>query len=67
MRCKPGKHESSQVKDLCERLFNKRFELDELKNEIAEKAFFAVSGFADVIGEKIGVLLECFFRLVTPR
>jgi hypothetical protein len=50
--CKTGKHGSSQVQDVCERLFNKRFELDELKEEIADKAFWVVSDFTDAVGKK---------------
>jgi hypothetical protein len=56
--CKTGRRESFQVQDVCERLFNKRFELDELKDEIAEKAFWAVSDFTDAIGDKLGDLME---------
>jgi hypothetical protein len=56
--CKTGRHESSQVKDVCERLFNKRFELDELRDEILGKAVWAVSDFTDAIGGKITDLME---------
>jgi hypothetical protein len=56
--CKTGRRESFQVKDVCERLFNKRFELDELKDEIVDKAVWAVSDFTDAIGEKLGDLME---------
>jgi hypothetical protein len=56
--CKTGRHESSQVQDVCERLFNKHFDLDELKAEIAGKAFWAVQDFTDAIGGKLGDLME---------
>jgi hypothetical protein len=56
--CKTGKHESSQVKDVCERLFNKRFELDELRGEIADKAVWAVGDFIDGIGGKLADVME---------
>jgi hypothetical protein len=56
--CKTGKHESSQVQDVCEQLFNKRFELDELKDEITETAFLAVQDFTNAVGEKLEDLME---------
>jgi hypothetical protein len=56
--CKTGRHESSQVQDVCEKLFNKHFELDELKFEIANKVFWAVQDFTDVVGEKVGDIME---------
>jgi hypothetical protein len=56
--CKTGRHESSQVKHVCQRLFNREFELDEARLEIAEKAFWAVSNFADAVEGKITDLME---------
>jgi hypothetical protein len=55
--CKTGKRESSQVQEVCERLFNKRFEFDELGNEIAEKFLDLVFGVSGWIGEKIEEVL----------
>jgi hypothetical protein len=56
--CKTGEHESSQVKDVCERLFNKRFELDELRDEITDKVWDVVDGIFDGIGNSLNNLLE---------
>jgi hypothetical protein len=55
--CKTGKHESSQVQDVCERLFKGRINPDELRDEIAGKVFGFVCAVSDWIEEKIdGVL-----------
>jgi hypothetical protein len=56
--CRTGKHESSQVKDVCEKLFNRRFELDELRDEITEKAWDIVCGILEGITDKLGDLIE---------
>jgi hypothetical protein len=56
--CKTGKHESSQVKDVCEQLFNKRFELDELKEEIADKVWGSVCDILDSLSDKLNDLFE---------
>jgi hypothetical protein len=60
--CKTGRHESSQVKDVCERLFNKRFELDELKDEITGKALDAAGVVFEKIGDTIGYVVVCLLK-----
>jgi hypothetical protein len=56
--CKVGRYESSQVEDVCERIFNRRFEPLELKDEITLKVIDSMSDYLDEVTENISNLME---------